>query len=189
MKISYIKYVFFLALTLSIAAETLATEKATYKKIQWVELMPPEDIKALYNPPEELLNIPDGSKEDDISGDVFSTLMQAMDDDYQNALASQKIVESFNKTNVKIPGFVVPVNIEGDKTTEFFIVPYFGACLHYPPPPPNQTIYATYKPGFDLENIYEPYDFSGLLTTSIKESDIATSAYHLKIDQITDYDE
>ncbi len=183
MKLSYIKYVIILSLAFSVAAE-----KSVYKKIQWVELMPPEDIEALYNPPEELFDIPEGS-EGDMSDQVFATLMQAMDNDYQNALSSTKIIEALNETKIKIPGFVVPVNIEGDKTTEFFIVPYFGACLHYPAPPPNQTIYAIYKPGFSLENIYEPYDFSGLLTTSIKENELATAAYHLQIELIEDYTE
>jgi len=45
--------------------------------------------------------------------------------------------------SVKIPGFAVP--LEGDDgfeyIKEFLLVPYYGACIHVPPPPPNQVIH------------------------------------------------
>ena len=45
--------------------------------------------------------------------------------------------------SIKIPGFAVP--LEGDDgfeyINEFLLVPYFGACIHVPPPPPNQVIH------------------------------------------------
>ena len=45
---------------------------------------------------------------------------------------------------VKIPGFIVPLDVAKDGTvSEFFLVPYFGACIHVPPPPPNQIVYVT----------------------------------------------
>ena len=44
---------------------------------------------------------------------------------------------------IKIPGFAVP--LEGDdgfeNVKEFLLVPTFGACIHVPPPPPNQVIH------------------------------------------------
>ena len=44
---------------------------------------------------------------------------------------------------IKIPGFAVP--LEGDDgfeyVKEFLLVPTFGACIHVPPPPPNQVIH------------------------------------------------
>lgn len=178
MKLTFIHCLLIL-LTLSVQAET-----KDFIRLQWVDLMPQEDMNALYNPPEELFDIPEGSAEDDIANQVTKTLMQASDDAYQRALSSTRVIAELNNKNIRIPGFVVPVTIEGDKTTEFFIVPYFGACIHYPPPPPNQTIYAVYKAGFSLEEIYEPFDFSGLLTTSIKGNELATAAYHLNIQQV-----
>jgi len=183
------KFNFFLLL-IACTVIKVSAETNQYKKIQWVELMPQEDMNALYNPPEELFNIPEGGANDNISSQVMNTLLQASDDDYQRALTSTKVMESFNNKKIKIPGFVVPVTIEGDKTTEFFIVPYFGACIHYPPPPPNQTIFAKYKAGFNLEDIEEPFEFSGLMTTLINENELAKAAYYLEIetaDLYTDY--
>ena len=44
---------------------------------------------------------------------------------------------------IKIPGFAVP--LEGDDgfeyVKEFLLVPTFGACIHVPPPPPNQVVH------------------------------------------------
>lgn len=182
MKLKIISFVlFFVALT-------ALAESKQYDRVQWVDLMPQEDMNALYNPPEELFNIPEGSPDDNIANQVTETLLQASNDAYQKALTSTMVIESLNNKKIIIPGFVVPVTIEGDKTTEFFIVPYFGACIHYPPPPPNQTIFATYKPGISLEKIYEAYDFSGLLTTSIKENELATAAYHLEVNSFKVYE-
>ena len=49
------------------------------------------------------------------------------------------IVEEYNGKQVKLPGFVVPLEYsDKGRVKEFLLVPYFGACIHYPPPPPNQ---------------------------------------------------
>lgn len=54
---------------------------------------------------------------------------------------------------VKVPGFIVPLEDGADGVTEFLLVPYFGACIHMPPPPPNQIVYVKtngFKVGVDL---------------------------------------
>ncbi len=43
---------------------------------------------------------------------------------------------------VKIPGFTVPLEDWASSAAEFLLVPYVGACIHTPPPPPNQLVYA-----------------------------------------------
>jgi len=47
--------------------------------------------------------------------------------------------------DVRLPGFVVPLEREGNALREFLLVPYFGACIHVPPPPANQTVYVVAK--------------------------------------------
>jgi hypothetical protein len=42
---------------------------------------------------------------------------------------------------VNIPGFMVPLEDDLDHVDEFLLVPYAGACIHVPPPPPNQMVY------------------------------------------------
>jgi hypothetical protein len=43
---------------------------------------------------------------------------------------------------VRLPGFAIPLEAKADKVSEFLLVPYFGACIHSPPPPANQIIHA-----------------------------------------------
>ncbi|MFM9922469.1 DUF3299 domain-containing protein [Variovorax sp. H27-G14] len=41
----------------------------------------------------------------------------------------------------KLAGFVVPLDASPDGIREFLLVPYFGACIHTPPPPANQIVH------------------------------------------------
>jgi hypothetical protein len=51
------------------------------------------------------------------------------------------IVEDLNGRIVRMPGYLLPLDVIGAKVTEFLLVPYIGACIHVPPPPPNQIVY------------------------------------------------
>lgn len=175
-------------LTLSPVAISATTEPA-YKTIEWTDLMPQADLDALLNPPEYLNNIDDGSLEDQIS----SQLEEAMSEDdsrYQEALASTKIKSEFDNQKVRIPAFIVPLEYdENQLVTQFFLVPYFGACIHVPPPPPNQMIFAAYQQGMTLDTLYDAFWVSGTLSTSLTENDTAVSAYSINIDEIELYEE
>lgn len=48
---------------------------------------------------------------------------------------------------VKIPGFMVPLDDSAASVSEFLLVPYAGACIHVPPPPPNQIVHVTMVDG------------------------------------------
>ena len=50
------------------------------------------------------------------------------------------VVDTYDGKRVKIPGFVVPLEGTAELTTEFLLVPFFGACIHVPPPPSNQIV-------------------------------------------------
>lgn len=88
------------------------------------------------------------------------------------------IVPELNGKKVKVPGFVVPIDINDQQvTTKFFLVPYFGACIHVPPPAPNQIIYVNYPKGLTLEALYQPYWIKGTLLTGMISNEIATALY------------
>ena len=79
--------------------------------------------------------------------------------------------------------FIV-IDVEFDdeqRVTQFFMVPFFGACIHLPPPPPNQTIYVNYPQGFTLESLVDAYWISGILKTSIVENELAIAAYSMEV--------
>ena len=168
----------------------LADAKTEYQTIEWVQLMPADDLEALMNPPEALLNVADGSEMDTL--DNLNSL--GADDPnaerFYQALKSAEVVEAFNEKSIRLPGFVVPLAIdENNLVTEFFIVPYFGACLHLPPPPPNQIIFAKVTEGFELDSLYNPFWFEGQLMIEQNENDLGTSAYTLKLDSLYLYEE
>jgi hypothetical protein len=58
---------------------------------------------------------------------------------YRKGTASEEL-KAFDGTRVKIPGFMVPLEDDAEKVREFLLVPYMGACIHTPPPPPNQIV-------------------------------------------------
>ena len=162
---------------------------ADYQTIEWTELMPPEDLEALMNPPEYLSEIADGSLEDQINSQLQGA-MTADDSRYQQALSSTQIVPEFDNRKVRIPAFIVPLEYDDDqRVTEFFLVPYFGACIHVPPPPPNQIIHASYDQGMTLEALYDAFWISGTLQTTMTENDTATSAYSIAVEAIEPYTE
>lgn len=60
--------------------------------------------------------------------------------DYRSGKPGEELAELDGKL-VKVPGFAVPLEDWASSVTEFLLVPYVGACIHTPPPPPNQLIY------------------------------------------------
>jgi uncharacterized protein len=162
-----------------------------YRTIEWTDLMPKDDLDAFLNPPESLNDIEDGSAEDQIASQVFNAAQQAGDSRYQQALVSTRVVPEFDGQAVRVPAFIVPLEFgkTQQQVTRFFLVPYFGACIHVPPPPPNQIIYGEYPKGFKLDSLYDPFWISGVLSTTLTENDTATSAYSIKVDKITPYTE
>ncbi len=73
--------------------------------------------------------------------------------------------QELNGSQVKIPGFVVPLEGDEEKITEFLLVPYFGACIHVPPPPPNQIIYVKFPQGAPIQQLWDVIYVIGTLKT------------------------
>ncbi len=104
-----------------------------------------------------------------------------------------KIRPELNNTHVKIPGFVIPLNSDADIIKEFLLVPYFGACIHVPPPPLNQIIYVEFEKGAPLQDLWDIVYVDGVLKTETKQSEFAQAGYQIigkKIEPYTEsYDE
>ena len=94
---------FLLALNYSVAAG------AQYNTIEWIDLLPPDDLEALLNPPEYLTEIEDGSPEDSIQSRLKNKVNTNVNDRYQQALQSEKIVATMDGKKIRIPGFIVPL--------------------------------------------------------------------------------
>ncbi len=166
------------------------TQAANYEEIDWVALMPEDDLSALLNRPEFLNDIADGSAADSVDDFASKQLEDEQAQRYQQALVSTRVIEAFDGKAIRITGFIGPLEQNDEqKATAFFVVPYFGACLHMPPPPPNQILYVEYKEGIAVENLYDPYWFEGTVKIDNHESALGTSAYSLVLDSFALYEE
>jgi len=97
--------------------------------------------------------------------------------DYENGDMSEILREADGKV-VKIPGFTVPLEDFADRATEFLLVPYVGACVHTPPPPPNQLVYIEMADG-DATQLYgwDPVWLEGTLRIEMTESVYGSVGY------------
>ena len=165
-------------------------QQSTFKTLTWTELLPEEDLKALLNPPEYVNDIVDGSDQDRIGGQLKNTQSEAPSDPYQQALTSTRVVPELDGKAIKLPGFIVPLEFDDDlNITQFFLVPYFGACIHTPPPPPNQIVFVDYPQGLHVEALYDPFWIYGDLKTSYMENAMAAAAYSMKMKFFEPYSE
>ncbi|QPG05815.1 DUF3299 domain-containing protein [Salinimonas marina] len=89
------------------------------------------------------------------------------------------VVQKYDGQRVKVPGFVVPLEGTSELTTEFLLVPYFGACIHVPPPPSNQIVHVTFEEGVAIDDLYDAIWVTGTLSTDGWKGDIATVGYRL----------
>ena len=99
------------------------------------------------------------------------------------------VVEDYNGKVVKLPGFIVPLEY-GDKgrVKEFLLVPYFGACIHYPPPPPNQIVYVVLDEPVELDSIWDPVWAIGELKAERRGSELGTAGYVMAGKELDEYD-
>jgi uncharacterized protein len=161
-----------------------------YTEVNWVELIPAEELEILMNPPEILYEIEDGSLADQLFSALDGAYSQDQEEDpYFAALNSANIVEKHVGRNIKLPGFVVPTSFnEQQQVTTFFLVPYFGACIHNPPPPPNQTLFIEAKTPFAFDDLMLPVWVYGTLESKVIEDELATSAYFMRLDKYDIYE-
>ena len=102
------------------------------------------------------------------------------------------LVEELAGKRIRMAAFALPLEYENTTVKEFLMVPYIGACIHMPPPMPNQIIYATSEEGYVGETLYTPLWITGTLHTKVGEfnlsfvdgSENVTVGYYLEVDTI-----
>ncbi len=161
---SVLLLIFVFLAPVSVSAEEL-------REIDWLELMPAEDVHLLENMPEV-----------NHDGEGAPLL--------PDEIMTGRTVPEMEGQSGRIPGFVVPLKTTDDmRILEFFLVPYYGACIHVPPPPPNQIIHVKYEEGFKLEALYDPVWIEGTLRIERTENDVASSSYSLVANNVKPYEQ
>ena len=93
---------------------------------------------------------------------------------------------AMNGTEVRIPGFIVPLEEAKGEVTEFLLVPYFGACIHTPPPPANQILHVVPQKGAKFRAMDTVW-VTGKLQTLRNDSMMGVSGYHVSATSVTKY--
>jgi hypothetical protein len=89
---------------------------------------------------------------------------------------------------VSIPGFMVPLEDDEDVVTEFLLVPYAGACIHVPPPPPNQIVYVKMSQNAKVKMSFtDPIIVTGQLKISTVQSPYGDVSYNLTAESVKPY--
>lgn len=104
-------------------------------------------------------------------------------------LPSDAVVPELDGKRVRIPAFVVPLDGDNESLTEMLLVPYFGACVHVPAPPPNQIIYIESDKAVDVSklDLYDPVWAVGTLRTESTQHEIAQIGYRMDIERLEPY--
>ncbi|MBL0726435.1 DUF3299 domain-containing protein [Piscinibacter sp. HJYY11] len=153
-----------------------AASRPEAREIRWEELMPKD-----WDPYKELRelgegNVVDGSPE---ALQRMRDLRRIWDDAPTNkALDGQAI---------KLPGYVVPLEESKDGLKEFLLVPYFGACIHSPPPPSNQIIHVVAAKPVKGFSAMDTVWVTGTLSLARQESEMGVSGYRIAAASIVRY--
>jgi hypothetical protein len=73
------------------------------------------------------------------------------------------VVEDLNGQKIRMPGYALPLEYDGRKVKAFLLVPWVGACIHTPPPPPNQIVYIEASEAFQSDSRFEPVWIEGVM--------------------------
>ena len=65
---------------------------------------------------------------------------------------------------VRIPGYALPLEMNETGVTEFLLVPYVGACIHTPPPPPNQMVFVKLREEYEVTSLFDPVWITGQIS-------------------------
>jgi hypothetical protein len=100
------------------------------------------------------------------------------------------VVTRFNGQKIRIPGYVVPLDANRDAKRGFLLVPYFGACIHTPPPPANQIILVDPKPDSRIKSVPESMAtvwIEGVLEAGRTTTSQGVTGYVLRADSVHPY--
>ena len=156
----------------------VSLDTAVFTELEWDTLIPldwrPDKIMAEY-PIDEL------SDDDPRAVELMDKLKALWD--------AAPVVPELDGKQIKLAGFMVPLEMDAEKIGEFLLVPYYGACIHVPPPPANQTVYVKTDLGAEYEGqLFDTVWVSGTLKVDTMSSELAEAGYRIQAVKIEPYE-
>ena len=143
-------------------------EAGGYREIKWDDLVPKDwdPLKQFKDTNFSVMNDSDPRA---------TEMLKRMRETWDNAPTNNEM----DGVAVRIPGYLVPLADTKSGMKEFLLVPYFGACIHTPPPPANQIIHVlpqTPPKGFrSMDTVW----VSGTLKALRTDSYMGASGYRM----------
>ncbi len=98
------------------------------------------------------------------------------------------VVHDYDGKIVKLPGFVVPLEMDAKAIQEFLLVPYYGACIHTPPPPPNQTVYVVIEKMHAYHGqLFDTVWVTGTIRVEKRSSELGAAGYRIEARKVEPY--
>jgi hypothetical protein len=96
---------------------------------------------------------------------------------------------AINGHPIRIAGFMVPLEWGKREVKEFLLVPYFGACIHVPPPPANQIIHVVADKPFKSKEGMDAVWVNGVIELAVSKTDMGDSGYRMRAKKVEIYKE
>jgi hypothetical protein len=145
------------------------SQAVAYRNADWEELVPKD-----WDPIKKFRDANFGAMKD--SDPRAMELLREMRETWDNAPTNN----AMDQQPIRIPGYVVPIDQSTAGMREFLLVPYFGACIHTPPPPANQIIDVKLRaPNKDVR-MMEPVWVSGRVATLRASTAMGASGYSME---------
>lgn len=154
-----------------------------YKTIDWNDLMPEDWVKEMTTEMSKMSKL-NGL----LDGSVEATKAMA---DLRKKLDEAPIVKSQVNQKIRLPGYAVPLDADRNSKREFLLVPYFGACIHTPPPPSNQIVLVRPTANSKIKKMPESMDVlwvEGELKEARVNTSQGVSGYMLEAINIAPYE-
>jgi hypothetical protein len=100
------------------------------------------------------------------------------------ATSPPEVVKELDGKRVRLGGYVVPLDFDATTVKEFLLVPFVGACIHVPPPPPNQIVYVKAEKGFTVKEMFDPVYVTGTMKVASASTGLADAGYTLEADVV-----
>jgi uncharacterized protein len=151
------------------SAPAQGSQAVAYRNADWEELVPKD-----WDPIKKFRDANFSAMQD--SDPRAMELLREMRETWDNAPTNNVL----DNQSIRIPGYVVPIDEAKSGMREFLLVPYFGACIHTPPPPANQIIDVKLRtPNKDVR-MMEPVWVSGRITTLRSSTAMGASGYSME---------
>lgn len=155
-----------------------AGKPAAFKDITWDDLMPRD-----WDPMQALKGLDLAKLQD--SDPRAAEVLERLKASWNNAPANPAVAGK----PIRIPGFMVPLEWGKQEVREFLLVPYFGACIHVPPPPSNQVIHVLPARPVKSKTGMDAVWVSGSLEIAYQKSDLGDAGYRMRAARVEPYKE